>query len=196
MNPIAQIIADRDAARNSSDPNADVCFLATIEANGQARVRTLVLREIVGNRFGVYMNRTSPKWDQLKTNGAYELLLFYPTRQRQYRLSGTVSGIDHDVIKRNWQSRPAGSKYMDYYYHEVMPQSSAITSRQDLLKGISELKKKYPDPDEMLAPDTATGLALVATHIDQLDLSNPDRIHDRREYDLEGEDWREQILIP
>lgn len=196
MNPIEQIVADRDAARHSSDPNADVCFLATTDAAGQAHVRTLVLREIVENRFGVYMNRSSPKWQQLTANNGYELLLFYPTRLRQYRLSGTVQEIEAAIVNSNWNMRPAGSKYMDYFYHETAPQSSILESRQALLSGIETLKKRYPDPQDLLPPDLVAGLDLVITDIDVLDLSNPDRIHNRIHHFLKEGDWVAQVLVP
>jgi pyridoxamine 5'-phosphate oxidase len=197
MNPVDQIVADRAAARQSSDPNADVCFLATTDANGQAHVRTLVLREIVDNRFGVYMNRSSPKWKQLQKNNDYELLLFYPTIPRQYRLSGTVQEIEPAVLVSNWHQRPAASKYLDYFYRDVLPQSASIESRQALLNGIDSLKSQYPDPDELLPPDLATGLDLVITTIDRLDISSdPDRVHDRSHYSLNRGDWVEQILVP
>lgn len=196
MNPIDQIVADRDAARHASDPNADVCFLATTDANGHAHVRTLVLREIVENRFGVYMNRSSPKWQQLTENNGYELLLFYPTRQRQYRLSGTVQEIELASVDSNWNMRPAGSKYMDYFYREMAPQSSTLESRQVLLSGIDSLKNRYPDPHDLLPPDLAVGLDLVITCIDMLDISNPDRIHDRIHHFLKQGTWVEQVLVP
>ena len=197
MNPVEQIVADRNAARQSSDPNADVCFLATTDANGRAHVRTLVLREIVDNRFGVYLNRSSPKWTQLAENNGYELLLFYPTIARQYRLSGSMQEIDPTIVSSNWRMRPAASKYLDYVYREVLPQSSNIESRQALLSEIDSLKSRYPDPDGLSPSDLAAGLDLVITGIDRLDIStDPDHIHDRFNYSLSQGEWVEQVLVP
>jgi pyridoxine/pyridoxamine 5'-phosphate oxidase len=196
MNPVEQIAADRDAARQLADPNADVCFLATSDANGQAHVRTLVLRDIVDNRFGVYLSRTSPKWKQLAENDGYELLLFYPTIARQYRLSGTVQEIESAIVTSNWHMRPAGSKYMDYFYREVEPQSSSIESRQALISGIDSLKTRFPNPGDLHPSDLAAGLDLVITSIDRLDISDPDRIHDRIRYSLRKGNWVEQVLVP
>jgi pyridoxamine 5'-phosphate oxidase len=197
MNPVEQIIADRAASRQASDPNADVCFLATTDANGQAHVRTLVLREIVDNRFAVYLNRSSPKWRQLAENNGYELLLFYPTIPRQYRLSGTTQEIDASIVSSNWKMRPAASKYLDYFYREVQPQSSSIESRQVLLSEIDSLKSRYPDPDGLSPSELAAGLDLVISSIDRLDISSdPNRIHDRFSYSLKQGDWVEQVLVP
>jgi pyridoxamine 5'-phosphate oxidase len=196
MNPVEQIVADREAARQSSDPNADVCFLATADTNGQAHVRTLVLRDIVDNRFGIYLSRSSPKWKQLDENSGYELLLFYPTIARQYRLSGAMQEIESSIVTSNWNMRPAGSKYMDYFYREVEPQSSSIESRQALINGIDSLKNRFSDPDELRPSDLAAGLDLVITSIDRLDISDPDRIHDRIHFSLRQGNWVKQVLVP
>lgn len=196
MNPVQLIIDDRLQARENSDPNADVCFLATADDLGRSHVRTLVLREIVENRFGIYLNKASAKWVQLSQNSHYQFLLFYPMVQRQYRLSGSFKDLPRSTVRDNWNFKPAGSKYLDYYYTEKAQQGSKLDNRQQLTHAISELKQKYPDTDSMSAPDHAIGIELVVDFIDRLDLSNIERIHDRRTYKLSTEGWTEQILVP
>ena len=195
MDPVEQIIADRSRARQSSDPNADVCFLATTDNDGRAHVRTLVLRDIVDNRFGIYLNKSSPKWKQLAGHNGYELLLFYPTVLRQYRLSGGIQEIEPAIVDSNWRLRPPGSKYMDYFYHDGNSQSADIESRQALITGIDSLKSRFPDPGELQPTDLAAGLDLVITSIDWLDISDSNRIHHRIRFSLREGTWIEQVLF-
>jgi pyridoxamine 5'-phosphate oxidase len=194
--PVRQIAEDRTLARSQSDPNADVCFMAITGRDGSATVRTLVLREITENRFGVFLNKSSPKWRDLLATRNYEVLLFYPTLGRQYRLRGDFEEIPRALLRSNWQLRPEGSRYLDHYYEEKAPQSSVIESRQELISQIEALKQKYPSVEELPVPPSANGLDLVITSIDMLDISNIDRLHDRRRFTLAEHGWLEQVLVP
>jgi len=194
MDPIATIKQDRQFARQQEDSNSDICFLALADASGQPSVRTLVLREIDDNRFNIFINRTSPKWHLFEAGSRYQALLWYPSRQRQFRLSGTHEILDDAVVKPNWVRRPLGSKLLDVFYQH-QGQSSPISSREALLEQIHTIKAAQ-DTDSMDAPDAVTGIALVVDQIEMLDLNQPDRIHDRRLFTLVGDSWQEQILVP
>ena len=141
MDPIDKIKTDRAEARKLSDPNADTCFLALADKNGQASVRTLVLREIGDRHFVLFLNRTSPKWKLLEAGAGYELLIWYPSRQRQYRVQGSLVELDSSIVNVNWLRRPQGSKYLDYVYQEMAPQSSKLNNRQQLVEEVQRLKQ-------------------------------------------------------
>jgi len=192
MDPIAQIQHCRSEARKALDPNADICFLALASKDGQASVRTLVLREIIANKFTLFINQTSPKWQLLAEQNHYELLLWYPSQQKQIRVNGSREFLVHDEVVEKWQGRPQGSKLLDYAYQKL-PQSSAITSRQVLLDEINRIR---PDLNKLAPPKQVTGVALVADRIEILDLHSEDRIHERRCYTLAAGEWSTQILVP
>ncbi len=195
MNPIIKIQDDRIDARKLGDTNADICFLALADANGKASVRTLVLRDINNNRFTLFINKTSPKWAAFSNDASYELLIWYASMQRQYRISGTTQNIDLDIVKSNWQRRPIGSKYLDNVYETLGDQSSVIPSRKILTDKIAELKKTL-DPDQMVVPKQVAGIELIANRIEMLDLSMEDRIHDRQVFHYDGKEWHSETLIP
>ena len=195
MNPIAEIRADRTEARKLQDANADTCFLALASPEGLASVRTLVLRDIVDRSFRLFINGTSPKWQLLKQGASYELLLWYPSQQKQYRIQGETNTIDPDDVKTNWFRRPRGSKQLDYVYKEFAPQSSEISSRDILVDEVNRIKRAYK-PDDMTPPDEVTGIELVANRIEMLDLNREDRIHDRRLFLFSDGAWQQRFLIP
>lgn len=195
MDPIAQIRADRIEARKVQDANADTCFLALASQDGQASVRTLVLRDIVDRTFRLFINSTSPKWQLLNSGANYELLLWYPSQQKQFRIQGETSLIEPEEVKSNWFRRPQGSKYLDYVYKEFAPQSSEISSRDVLVDEINRLKQAYKS-DDMTAPEAATGVELIANRIEMLDLNREDRIHDRRVFTFQDGDWQQAFIIP
>lgn len=193
--PITQIKHDRTDARRLDDPNADICFLALCDQDGKATVRTLVLREIRDNHFLVFMSRSSPKWQILTGGGSYQLLLWYPTMQRQYRISGTMEFVDDTFVKTSWLRRPRGSKLLDLYYEYKGDQSSLIDSRATLVDRITELRQTF-ELDDLEAPTKVAGIELVASEIEMLDLNREDRIHDRQLFRLVGDDWVSQYLVP
>lgn len=195
MDPIDKIKTDRAEARKLSDPNADTCFLALADKNGQASVRTLVLREIGDRHFVLFLNRTSPKWKLLEAGAGYELLIWYPSRQRQYRVQGSLVELDSSIVNVNWLRRPQGSKYLDYVYQEMAPQSSKLSNRQQLVEEVQRLKQVYKI-DEMHAPTAVGGVQLVASRIEMLDLNRDDRIHDRQLFTFADGQWAAQVLVP
>tara|TARA_R110002072_G_scaffold89232_4_gene199873 strand:- start:328 stop:915 length:588 start_codon:yes stop_codon:yes gene_type:complete len=195
MDPIALIKADRLEARKVQDPNADICFLSLASSGGQASVRTLVVRDIIGRSVRLFINSTSPKWHLLKDGAHYELLLWYPSRQKQYRIQGATNMVEPDEVKTNWFRRPRGSKQLDYVYKEFAAQSSEVASRQVLVDEINRIKQTYK-PDDMLPPDEATGVELIANRVEMLDLNREDRIHDRRVFLHDGSSWEQKFLIP
>ena len=194
MDPIARIKTERQEARNQDDPNADLCFLALSESE-KPSVRTLVLRDVSDDGFTLFINKTSPKWSIIQTNNKAEMLIWYSTSQTQYRIYGLIEKLSPSIIEHNWHRRPPESKYIDYSYESLGPQSSKINSRDDLAGHIKELKEEHQE-EEMVKPESAAGIVLRPEVIEMLDLNSPSRIHDRRRFDLVDGKWQSTQLIP
>jgi pyridoxamine 5'-phosphate oxidase len=194
MDPINKIIEDRQSARALSDPNANVCFLALSE-NNQPSVRTLVLRDISDTGFTLFINTTSEKWRTLKKNNRAELLLWFGSVQRQYRVRGHLEELDRTSIARNWPRRPAVSKYLDYAYSLYQRQSGQIESHAALKQEITTLRARQPE-ESLKTPKTATGMALIPDEIEILDLNDPERIHDRKLFFRDKNMWKVTQLMP
>ena len=194
MDPINKIIEDRQSARDRDDANANVCFLALSE-NNRPSARTLVLRDISDTGFTLFINKTSEKWRTLKENNRAELLLWFASVQRQYRVRGHIEELDRTSIASNWPRRPASSKYLDYAYSLYKRQSGQIESHAALKQHITTLKKRQPE-ESLTTPEAATGIALVPDEIEVLDLNDPDRIHDRKLFFRDKNSWNVTQLMP
>jgi pyridoxamine 5'-phosphate oxidase len=194
MDPIARIKTERQEARNQDDPNADLCFLALSESE-KPSVRTLVLRDVSDDGFTLFINTTSPKWSIIQTNNKAEILIWYSKSQTQYRIYGLIEKIPPSILEHSWHRRPPESKYIDYSYESLGSQSSQIKSMDNLTGHIEELKEAHPE-EEMVKPESAAGIVLRPEVIEMLDLSTPNRIHDRRRFDLVDGKWQCTQLIP
>ncbi len=194
MNPVDKIIADRQSAKNSGDPNADLCFLA-LSICDEPSVRTLVVRDIHENGLTLFTNKTSEKWRIMKANNRAQLLLWFSTLQRQYRVTGLLEELEDKVISANWMRRPADSKYLDSAYTRFERQSMPIESHASLVKHIQNFKQKNSE-ESLTTPETAAGLTLIPTEIEILDLNDPGRIHDRRLFTRNQDGWTVTQLMP
>ena len=184
MNPIAWFHQDRAQARTKGDPCAELCALATVNADGAPAVRTLVLRDLEGEsppdqaeaevRLAVFINDSSPKWPAMQRVSA---LVYLPSLKVQYRLSCTSEPVPEALVHSRWQERPDAPKRMDWYYAQ-RPQSSPVASRKQLLDEVEGLKV----PSPLIAPSSARGLYLNPFDIERLDLNQANGIHDRRRW--------------
>ena len=189
--PIALLCADREAARAESDPNANLCVLATVDRQGEPQARTLVLRD-VESRLALFFNRSSPKHAELAHSKTVALLVHLPSVAVQYRLRCTLQAIPQAVVHASWQLRPPIPKRLDWLYAK-WPQGSAVESRERLA-----LLLDAEAPEK--APDSALGFYVVLDVVERLHLNQPNGIHDRRRYERDGgrgdEAWCETVLIP
>jgi len=183
-------------AKSLHDGNAGFCTLATVSETGQASLRTLVLREVTEDSIIIFINESSPKWNQLKATGQFELLVFWPSLMQQYRIRGECLTLPLETMKNHWAKKPYDAKIIDHFYREYQPQSSIIDSRERLISGIQQLKKKFPVQADIPFSENAKGAAIKATTVETWFNSSEDRLHERVLYSLVGGEWDRKLLVP
>ena len=187
MNPIQWLGEDRQRARTQQDPYADLCALATVDARGNAQVRTLVLRDLDG-RLAVFVNASSPKWPHMQRVAA---VIFLASVNVQYRLACVTQPVPAGLVHELWQHRPEAPKQLDWFYRQ-RPQSAELMSRQQLLDELAALQA----PEPLVAPESARGLYLQPEAVERLDLNTDNGVHDRRHWRLVDGAWRARVLVP
>jgi pyridoxamine 5'-phosphate oxidase len=190
-NPLALLAGDRDRARRNDDPCAQLCTLATVDAAGQPQARTVILRDLRG-RLAVFVNESSPKWQQLNHSQSLAVVVWLPSITVQYRLQCHSRPIAKRDVHDSWQLRPDVPKRLDWYYTRVQPQSSPVESRAALLEQLGALQLRDP----LVAPRTSAGIYLEPFHVERVDLAMPDGVHDRRSYQRRADGWQETVLVP
>jgi pyridoxamine 5'-phosphate oxidase len=194
--PVAEIITAREEARQQHDPHVDVCFLATVSSTGRPEVRAISLRDIDAKGFGLLLNVTSPKWQQLCMHSQCSLHLLWSTVRRQYRIYGRIEAMEQDRLQQYWNRKGHGSRLLEHYYETFHAQSQPIASRNELLQGIEELKQRYPHRDTVPLAETLRGVYLYPTEIDVWHGSPEDRLHHRRLFTRTDSGWSSCILVP
>jgi len=194
--PWQQLTADRERARAEKDPGADLGYLATASCAGQPSVRTLVLRGTGERSIDLFCSRSGAKWLDLEANPSYELLIYWPSCRRQYRVRGRWHEIPEAERHASWHAQPHLSRVLDWYYSEGRPQGATLPSRQTLLDEVSALALQHPDDPNLEPAPLATGLRLTSDWVEILDLCGPDRLHDRRLYRWAENGWSAETLVP
>jgi pyridoxamine 5'-phosphate oxidase len=195
MDPIQEIVQERQRARELGDPLAEVCYLVTVASADRGEARALTLRDVTERGVGVLINRTSPKWRQLSLAGTAAILIHWPTVRRQYRIWGAIAPMEPERVEAYWRRKSLGSKLLEHYYTEFRPQSDPVGSRDEFLSGIEALRRRYPDHDAVPPPASLAGIYVVPREIEVWHGSE-ERLHDRRHYRRSGEGWEGTTLVP
>jgi pyridoxamine 5'-phosphate oxidase len=177
--PIAALHDEREAARAAQDANAELCWLATADADGLPSVRTIVLRDVDGS-FALFVNATSPKWHDMSARPQVQIVCWYPSLQRQWRLRARVLAFPHEVVSRHWHRRPRITQVLDHLYAGQRGQSTSLPPALDLDGELATLDATLPERPEV--PVQSLALQLVPEAVECMQLRTAPRIHLRRRW--------------
>jgi len=172
-----------------NDPNG--FSLATSSKSGNPDVRMLLLKGMSSKGFVFYTNLNSPKSLDLKENPKAAMCFHWKSLQRQVRILGSVTQVDDSDADSYFSSRPYESKIGAW----ASDQSNILKERDELLKKISNFKKKYPDEKKLPRPKHWSGWCLSPLSI-EFWLGDKYRIHERLRYNKVLKDWKKEVLYP
>jgi len=173
-----------------NDPN--VFTLATTDTNGIPSARMILLKNYSQNGFIFYTNLNSKKSSDLKENPNASLCFHWKSLLRQIRVSGKVSKVSDKESDAYYKTRPYDSKIGAW----ASKQSSVLKNREELIKLISDFKKKYPNENDVPRPDYWSGWNLDPNSI-EFWLDGKNRIHQRLKYiKNDNNNWEKFLLNP
>ncbi len=195
-NPMIQLMEALESARRANDPGADWLNLVTVDADGFPVARIMTIRGVSAEGIVVTVTRESPKMQQLEDGGRYEAHLFWPKVLGQVRMRGAYRIEDPPELAQGWRGRAYGGKIADLYQVHCRPQSSVVASREVLLEELAELRRQFPSDRAIEKPAEIVNLVLLPDFLELWIGDATDRMHDRRRYTRQGDDWLEEILVP
>ncbi len=169
---------------------ANAMMLATVDAQGQPHLRTLLLKGFDERGFVFFTNYQSAKGQQLKQQPKAAMTFWWHDLERQARIEGAVEQISAEESDAYYHSRPIGSRLGAW----ASPQSQVIADRSVLEDRIGALTQEHSDnpPDR---PPHWGGYRLVANLIEFWQ-GRPSRLHDRLNYRLVNGIWVRERLAP
>lgn len=170
------------------EPNA--MTLATVGANSQPSVRTVLLKSFSHDGFIFYTNYESRKGREIAANEHIALLFWWREQQRQVRLEGMVSKLGREEAEAYFHVRPVDSQLAA----TASPQSQIIPGRDYLEDKVRELEAHYRDKEVPLPANW--GGYLVKPALFEFWQGRESRLHDRIEYLLRDGAWIRHRLAP
>jgi pyridoxamine 5'-phosphate oxidase len=171
------------------EPNA--LSLATVGADGQPAVRTVLMKHYDARGFVFYTNLESKKARQMADNPRVSLLFPWLALERQVIINGSVERVPTTEVLKYFLTRPLGSRLAAW----ASRQSSVITSRKVLEMEWEHLKRKFADGQVPL-PSFWGGYRVVPREFEFWQ-GRPSRLHDRFLYTRRDEKtWTIARLAP
>lgn len=171
-------------------PEPNAMSIATVSADGQPSLRTVLLKLYDQRGFVFFTNYESRKARDIAANPAVALLFPWVVLGRQVKITGTASKVSFTESLRYFTSRPRGSQIGAW----ASPQSQVITSRSLLDAKVEEMKRNFADGHIPL-PSFWGGYRVQPQTIEFWQ-SRADRLHDRFVYRRDGEGWEIGRLAP
>ncbi len=165
--------------------------LATVSSEGQPSARMVIVREANASGFVFYTNYRSQKGRELAANPRASLVFYWPTLERQVRVSGQVEKTSRGETEDYFRTRPRGAQLSAW----ASWQSSVIPGRDVLERRIQKLESRYADRD-VPAPPGWGGYRLRPETMEFWQ-GRESRLHDRLRYSRKANGrWRVERLAP
>ena len=171
-----------------AEPNA--MSLATVDADEQPWLRTVLLKIYDENGFVFFTNYESDKAKQIAVNHRVSLLFPWVALGRQVKISGRAEKIPTAESLKYFTSRPRGSQIGAW----ASPQSQVISSRSLLDAKVDEIKRKFAQ-GEVPLPSFWGGYRVIPFEIEFWQ-ARDSRLHDRFVYTQDGDNWKIKRRAP
>ena len=178
-------------ATRADVPEPNAMSLATVGADGQPTLRTVLLKFFDRQGFVFFTNYGSRKAQQIQENHQVALLFPWIKQARQVAISGTAEKISTAESARYFASRPRESQLGAW----ISKQSTILNSRRMRMMELDKFKSKFLK-GEIPLPDFWGGYRVRPRTIEFWQ-GQTSRLHDRFLYSLEKNDtWSLERLAP
>ena len=172
-----------------SEPNA--MTLATVGADGQPTLRTVLLKLFDHDGFVFYTNYGSRKAQQIAENSRVALLFPWVKLARQVAVTGVAEKVSLAESARYFASRPHESQLGAW----ISQQSAVLSSRQLLMNELEKIKARFKK-GEVPLPDFWGGYRVRPASIEFWQ-GQTSRLHDRFLYTRQADaSWTIERLAP
>jgi pyridoxamine 5'-phosphate oxidase len=177
-------------ARASEINDPEAMAFATADARGIPSVRIVLLRRSGPEGFGFFTNLDSRKGVELAENPHGALAIHWKSLRKQVRAEGRVEQVADQEADQYFAGRSRDSRIGSW----ASDQSRPLESRELFEQRVEEVRRRF-ESEDVPRPPRWSGFRLIPDTIEFWE-DRPHRLHERRLFTREGDDWREGLLYP
>lgn len=178
-----------ELAKKHEMNDANAMSLATVDAAGFPNVRIVLLKEL-DEGFVFYTNSMSAKGDELAENPLAALCFHWKSIRRQVRIRGLVEPVSEAENDEYFATRARNAQIGAW----ASQQSRPMTEEGILQTRVEDYEAIY-EGREVRRPDWWRGYRVTPSQI-EFWVNRPYRLHDRLQFDYDGEGWNQTRLYP
>lgn len=177
-------------AIQEGEPEPSAMVLSTVDQKGNPDSRIVLLKELSAEGLVFFTNYNSRKGKQISVNQNVSAIFFWSKTERQVRVRGKAEKIPDEISDGYFKSRPKESKLGAW----ASPQSKIIESRKILEENYT-LYEQYFQDQEIQKPPHWGGFVIRPVNFEFWQ-GRLNRLHDRFEFCLSGNEWVVHRLAP
>lgn len=174
--PFRQFARWFEQVRAVEPGEANAMTLATVSPDGIPAARIVLMKGFDERGFVFFSNYESAKGRDLAANPKAALLFYWPSLERQVRITGDAEPLSREASVAYFRQRPRGSQIAA----AISRQSQVVPDRAALESAVARLEQELGD-GEVPVPDRWGGFLVVAKAFEFWQ-GRPNRLHDRLRY--------------
>ncbi|ASK88819.1 pyridoxamine 5'-phosphate oxidase [Sphingorhabdus sp. SMR4y] len=177
-------------ARTTELNDSNAMTIATTDAEGQPSARMVLLKGHGPDGFVFYTNQQSRKAGDIAENPKGAILFHWKSLRRQIRIEGHISTVADDLANAYFATRSRDSQLGAW----ASDQSRPLSDRATFEARFAEMTKRFEGGD-VPRPPHWSGYCLTPVRFEFWQ-DRAHRLHERRTFVRDGDDWTEGLLYP
>jgi pyridoxamine 5'-phosphate oxidase len=189
VNPLAELGKWIEEAREGGLPHPGSVAFVTVGDGGRPSARTVTLKRLEEDGLVFTTALWTRKAREVEANAHVALLFHWPSLGRQVHVTGRAAQAERSLSEELFAERA------------LVHRLQTVVSRQgETIESIDPLRDRLQHLAEVqeTAPTCPDDWGAVRVTPDRVELWSeaPDRLHDRRLFERDGDGWRVSLLAP
>jgi len=177
-------------ARETEINDSNAMTVATADADGQPSARMVLLKGHGPDGFVFYTNQQSRKAGDIAENPKAAILFHWKSLRRQIRIDGQISTVANDLADTYFATRSRDSQLGAW----ASDQSRPLADRATFEARFAEMTERFEGGD-VPRPPHWSGYRLTPARFEFWQ-DRAHRLHERRTFVRDGDEWTEGLLYP
>jgi len=188
--PLLEIHSWIQEAKESSVGLPHAMNLASVDANGQPSSRMVLLKSLSDEGLVFFTDYESKKGQEIINNQKAALNFWWAKTNKQIRIEGCCEKVSQEESDEYFQLRPRLSQISA----TASNQSKEIESYESLVEGVEKVKNS--NEGKKLERPKRWGGYILKPEMIEFWIDQKNRLHRRKLYKLEDEQWKISLLSP